>query len=137
MKKKYFNLKKNIVQIILAAILFFVAGIVQIKAQNNEPPRKSSSTSIPPEFISATEFRVNKSVSPILVFDDSIPYFTQIEIVDGSTNLVQKIVISEVKDSEGNIIKKEFNFSDVPSGTYYAKGMLTGTLVYYRINLAD
>lgn len=137
MKKEIFQLQKNAIRILLTVMLFLTAGMHQINAQNTETLKVGGSSQIPPEFISDTTFSVTKSINPILSFDATTPYFTEIEIVDQAAILVKKVVINDIRDADNNIVKKEFNLAEVPSGTYYAKGMLTGTLVYYEITLIN
>ncbi len=136
MKKEIFHLKNNAARVVFSAMLLLIA-VLQINAQSTNSPKAGDSSQIPPEFISSTTFSVDKLVNPVLVLNSSTPYFTEIDVVDGNIKLIENVIITDVKDADDHIVERGFNFSAVPPGTYYAKGVLTGTMVYYQIFLTD
>lgn len=137
MKKIIFQFNRHVIKLILPTMFIFSATAHITAQTSNISGKTTASSQIPPEFISKTTFTVIKSANPILSFDETTPYFENLEIVDDSINLIENVVVTPVKDEDENVIKLMFNFSAVPPGTYYAKGMLTGTMVYYPINLTN
>lgn len=137
MKKQMLQFKKIAVKFAFGMLLIFAAGIFQIKAQTVATPMKGGNDVVPSEFISPTKFSVTKTVDPSITFDEMTPYFTELYIVNPADNEVNTVLVIDETDASNNIVKRKFDFTAVPSGIYYAKGLLTGTLVYYQINLLN
>lgn len=135
MKKQMIQFKKNAIKLAFGTLLMVAAGASQINAQTVESSARGGKNEIPSEFLSATAFNVNKTANPVLAFDAATPYFKELNIVDGTNKPLQSVIATDRTDANNNIVKREFNFSAVTPGTYFAKGMLTGTLVYYQIEV--
>ncbi len=118
--------------------LFLVAGMQRVKAQNNTNTLVNSNigtttSEIPTGLIASNSFTVTKTSNPNLIFDASTPYFKMLTIVDTKNNALQGVITKYNTSSEANAYQKIFDFTNVPTGIYYAKGFVTGASVYYKI----
>lgn len=134
MKKQIIQIKKNTLKVFFAALLFLFAGAAQINAQNLAMFDKSE---IPQELISPTKYSITKSVQPELSFDSSTPYFDTLEVVDYNNQLLATVIATNVTNSDSTVINRVFDFSRVSPATYYAKGELTGAIIYYQIDVKN
>lgn len=136
MKNLLIIFKSTALKMAFATLIVFAASLFQINAQTAQN-LKEGKREIPIEFISTTKFLVIKSANPTLSFTDSTPYFTELNIVDEFTRPLQSVVAININDAKDEIVRREFNFSAVAPGNYYAQGMLTGTMVYYPVEVKE
>ena len=147
MKKRKFKFFKSGTLLLLLSVLLIGA---RLEAQVIPPTGKPGITALPPaaeiglnksivpieipiEFIDLKNYTVTKTSNSTLIFDSSTPYFKELTIVDSRNIELQGVLVFYDTPSYVNATQKIFDFTNVTSGIYYAKGVVTGAPVYYKI----
>lgn len=89
---------------------------------------------IPAQLISPNVYTLHKlSNNNSIIFDSTTPYVEYLVIVDSNGEPCPSILANY----NSTINKKTFDFSLTPNGIYYAKGLVTGSGIFYKINVID